>query len=159
MVFFNPVTPSWITTIGISKSLEVWFLIVWSSLNLFLVHQPAAKNSMQLQSTHTPIYSNSSQIRAWNPVECLRWRFFAETVNVFGPLAVFAEELRQWYLTEFLMRLCLRRFPLMRLHKPILNSPCLLILLIYTKRKNSKMKSWTDPTSSFPLRRTHPLDR
>ena len=31
--------------------------------------------------------------------------------------------------------------------------------LIHTKRKNNKMKSWTDPTSSFPLRRTHPLGR
>ena len=36
---------------------------------------------------------------------------------------------------------------------------CLLILLINTKHKNNKMKSWTDPTSSFPLRRTHRLGR
>ena len=27
------------------------------------------------------------------------------------------------------------------------------------KKKSSKMKSRTDPTSSFPLRRTHPLGR
>ena len=32
----------------------------------------------------------------------------------------------------------------------ILYSPCLLILLIHTKHKDSKMKSWTDPTPSFP---------
>ena len=25
--------------------------------------------------------------------------------------------------------------------------------------KNSKLKFWTDPKSSFPLRRTHPLGR
>ena len=25
--------------------------------------------------------------------------------------------------------------------------------------KNNKMKFWTDPRSSFPLRRTHPLGR
>ena len=31
-----------------------------------------------------------------------------------------------------------------------LGAPCLLILLIYTKHKNSKMKFWTHPASSFP---------
>ena len=30
-----------------------------------------------------------------------------------------------------------------------LDSSCLLILLIYTKHKDSKVKTWTDPTSSF----------
>ena len=43
-----------------------------------------------------------------------------------------------------------RSFPSLGLHKGILDSPCLLILLIYTKRKNNKMKFWTDPASSFP---------
>ena len=38
-----------------------------------------------------------------------------------------------------------------------LELPCLLIFLIHIKQKNNKMKSWTDPTSSFLLRRTHPL--
>ena len=52
--FFNPVTPSQITTSGILKSPEVRFLIVWSNLNHFPVQQPAATNSMHLQSTHTP---------------------------------------------------------------------------------------------------------
>ena len=32
-------------------------------------------------------------------------------------------------------------------------------LLIHIKHKSNKMKSWMDPTSSFPLRRTHPLGR
>ena len=31
--------------------------------------------------------------------------------------------------------------------------------LIHTKHKNNKMKSWTDPTPSFPVKRTHPLGR
>ena len=55
--------------------------------------------------------------------------------------------------------LCLWRFPPLCLHKEILNSPCLLILLIHTKHRNKKMNSWTDPTSSFHLSRTHPLGR
>ena len=46
-----------------------------------------------------------------------------------------------------------------RLHMGILNCSCVLILLIHTKHKYKKMKSWTDPISSFPLRRTHPLGR
>ena len=58
------------------------------------------------------------------------------------------------------MWLCLgKRFPPLWLHWGILNSSCVLILLIHTKHKYKNMKSWTDPTSSFPWRRTHPLDR
>ena len=38
---------------GIPKSPQVRFLIVWSSLNHFLVHQPAAMYSIHFQSTHT----------------------------------------------------------------------------------------------------------
>ena len=55
--------------------------------------------------------------------------------------------------------LCLRRFPPLGLHKGSLISPSLLILFIHTKDKNIKMKSWTDPVSSFPSRGTHPLGR
>ena len=47
------------------------------------------------------------------------------------------------------MWLCLRKFPPLGLHKRIMNFPCLLILLIHTKHKNNKMKSWTDATSWF----------
>ena len=58
------------------------------------------------------------------------------------------------------MWLCLRRnFPPLGLHKGILNSSYVLILLIHTKHKYKKMKSWIDSTSSFPWRRTHPLGR
>ena len=75
-------------------------------------------------------------------------------------LAVFAEELHRSCLTEFWMWLCLkRRFLLLGLHRGILNSSCVLILLIHTKHKYKKVKSWIDPTSSFPWRRTHPLGR
>ena len=49
-VFFNSVTPSWITTSGISKLPQVRFFIVWSRLHYFT----ATTNSMHLQSTHTP---------------------------------------------------------------------------------------------------------
>ena len=41
--------------------------------------------------------------------------------------------------------------PPLGLNKGILDSPCLLILLIYTKHKSNKMKSWTDPESLFPF--------
>ena len=44
----------------------------------------------------------------------------------------------------------LRSFPHLGLHKAISDSPCLLILLIHTKHKNNKMKSWTHYASSFP---------
>ena len=43
----------------ILKSPEVRFLIVWLNLNHFLVQQPAATNSIHLQSTHSQIYSTS----------------------------------------------------------------------------------------------------
>ena len=85
LVFFNLVTPSWITTSGIPKSPELRFLIayiVWSNLNHFLVHQLAATNSIQAQSTHsssppTPkIYRTSSRIHTWNPNGGLRWSSF-----------------------------------------------------------------------------------
>ena len=47
------------------------------------------------------------------------------------------------------MQISQRKFPPLGLHKGILNSPCLLILLI---------KYLTNSMSSFPLKRTHPLD-
>ena len=49
--FFSPITSSLIITSGISKSPQVRFLIVWSSLNWFTVHQPATTDSVHLQST------------------------------------------------------------------------------------------------------------
>ena len=82
-----------------------------------------------------------------------------KTVNVLSPLAAFAGELRRWCLTKFQVWFCLRSFSPLCLHKEILNSPCLLIILIHTKHKSNKMKSWTDPMSSFTLRGTHPLGR
>ena len=43
-----------------------------------------------------------------------------------------------------------RSFPPLGLHKGISDSPCLQILLIYTKNKNNKLKSCTQPATSFP---------
>ena len=43
-------------------------------------------------------------------------------------------------LNAILLILCLTRFPPMWLHKGILNSPCLPILLILTKDKDNKVK-------------------
>ena len=42
-----------VTTSGIPKSQELRFLIVWWSLNHFLVHQSATANVVHLQPTHT----------------------------------------------------------------------------------------------------------
>ena len=50
---FNPFTFSPINTSRISKSPQEGFLLVWSSVNYFPVHQPAATNFMHFQSTYT----------------------------------------------------------------------------------------------------------
>ena len=48
-----------------------------------------------------------------------------------------------------------RSFPLLVLG--ILDSSCQLIILSYAIHKDNKTKSWTDPTFSFPWRRTYPM--
>ena len=56
------------------------------------------------------------------------------------PLTVFAEDLHRWCLTAFYMWLCLRRrFPPLGLRRGILNSSCVLILLIH---KNTNIRRW-----------------
>ena len=57
-VFFNPVLilllPVQSIQAGFLNHHKKIFLSVWSSLNYFPVHQPAATNFMRLQSTYTP---------------------------------------------------------------------------------------------------------
>ena len=57
-VFFNPVLilllPVQSIQAGFLNHHKKRFLLVWSSLNYFPVHQPAATNFMHLQSTYTP---------------------------------------------------------------------------------------------------------
>ena len=54
-------------------------------------------------SLPTPhIFSTSNRRHIWNPVEHQQWYFFAETVNVLKPVAIFAEELHRGSLTRFL---------------------------------------------------------
>ena len=159
LAFFNPVTPSRVTTSGVPKSLEVIFLIVSSNLNHFLV---ACGYYFHALAVHPHPTFTAPPVRSGFGIrsEICDGAFFAETVYMLLPLADFAEEPHCWYVTEFYMRLCLsRRFPSLGLHRGILKSSCLLILLIHTKHKYNKMKSWTDPTSSFCWRRTHPLGR
>ena len=49
-----------------------------------------------------PIFTAPFQSEAhWNPVEYLGWNLFAEIVEVFRPLAIFAEELHRGCLTGF----------------------------------------------------------
>ena len=101
LVFFNLATPGELLTSGIPKSPEVRFLIVQSSLNHFLVHRPAATNSMHMQCAHTRHLQYSSRICIWNPVGSRWWSFIVETVNVVRPLAVFTVDFHRWCLKEF----------------------------------------------------------
>ena len=63
--------------------------------------------SLQLQIPCTyslptlQIYSTSNQRRIWNPVEHMRWSYFAEIVNVLRLMAIFAKELHRVTLTGF----------------------------------------------------------
>ena len=96
-----------------SASPEVGLLIVWSNLNHFFVHQPAATNSkFHALAVHPPLHIQraSSEIRISNPVGGLWWSFLAETFYVLRPLAVFAEEIHRWCLTEFYFCLTLLSF-------------------------------------------------
>ena len=120
--------------------------IVRSSFNYFPVYQLAATNSTHLHSTYT-LHLQHLLRRVWNPIQHLRWSFFAEIV-AFRPLAIFAEELHRecWQDSrcDFVQYLIIARrrsedsFPSLGLHKGILDSPCLLILLSYTKHKTKK---------------------
>ena len=78
LIFFNQVTPSWITTSGIALSPE----IRWYSMHLYFTHNP--------HLLHLWLDPQSD----WRSVAEL----FVETVNVFRPLTVFAEELHCWCL-------------------------------------------------------------
>ena len=59
----------------------------------------------------------------WILVRGLWWGFSTEAIHVLTPPALFAEELRRWCLTVFLMRLCLSRGFL-----PLVLSPFKLLL-------------------------------
>ena len=65
----------------------------------FLVHQPAATNSIQLQSTRCSrlphIFSTSSQICTWNATGGVRLSSFEEAINMLILLVFFAGELRR----------------------------------------------------------------
>ena len=121
--------------------------IVRSSLNYFPAHQPAATNSMHLQSSYTPYLQHlSNRRRIWNPMEYLRWSVFAEIVDIFRPLAIFCRRASSWMfhrildatLFSNLLQLAeglSRTFSSLGLHNRILGPPCLLMFLIYTKHK------------------------
>ena len=101
-VFFNLVTPSLITTSDIFKSPQVRFLIVWSILNYFTVHQPAVKNSMLFKSTDIPIYSTSNRRHIWNPAMHLRWGLFCENSQFVEAVGCFREGAPSWMLDRIL---------------------------------------------------------
>ena len=91
------------------------YLIVWSNLNNFPANQPAATNSMHLQSTWNPhLQYLFNQRCIWNNLmehlQCST--FVAEIVDVFGLLSIFAGELhsidplepQNWYLKKSVMK-------------------------------------------------------
>ena len=76
-------------------------LMVRSSLNYFPVHQFAASNFMHLKATYTlHLQHLFNRRRMWNPIKHLL-EPFAEIVDIFRPLAIFAEELHRGCLTGF----------------------------------------------------------
>ena len=93
-IIFNPIFFSSITTTKNSQSPQVKCLIVQSILNRFPVHQPAAFNSMHLQSTYTPHLQHLSNQRSISNHVEYQWRsFFAEIVTVLRLLGILSEEL------------------------------------------------------------------
>ena len=152
-VFFNPVTASRITTSNISKSPQIRFLIVWSSIYYFPVHQPAVTNSLHLQSAYAPhlqhlqseAHLESSQTSVMGP-------FFSKIFNVLMPLFIFAEELHRGCLTGFLSyysskvwgkKLSTTGATQSNLGLPLPPNSTDL------HQKQNKMKSWADPASLF----------
>ena len=92
-VYFNLFTPNWTITSRISKSSQVRFLIVWSSLNYFTVHQPSATNSIHLHFTHTPHWQH---LQSQAPLESGRkpaLELFSGNFERLKPLVVFPGEL------------------------------------------------------------------
>ena len=81
------------------------FLIIFSkSLNDFLLY-PTYGHIFHVLAfhPHATFAAYSGWIHSLNPIRDLWWRFFAETVNVFRPLAVVAEKLRRWCLAKLLL--------------------------------------------------------
>ena len=77
-------------------------LTVRSSFNYLSAHHTVPTSSMYLQSTYTPhLQQLSNRNRIWNPVEHLQQSFFAEIVDIFRLLAIFAEELHSGCLIGF----------------------------------------------------------
>ena len=97
-VFFNPVTPSRITTSKISQPPQVRSYAFWSSLN--------TSGRLHLKSTYNLHLQHHSNRRCiWNPVGHMLWSSSAEILNVLKLLAIFAEELYRGYSTGLWIRL------------------------------------------------------
>ena len=124
------------------------------------MNQPAATNSMHLQSTHTP---HSQCLQSDPHLESGRrsvGEFFCGNslrVNVVGCFRRGAPSL----MFDGILNVTLseEKVSTTGVTQGNLNSSCILILFIHTKHRYKKMKSWTDPTSSSPWRRTHLLGR
>ena len=121
------------------------FPTVRSSLNHFPAHQLVAVNCMHLQFSYTPHLQHLSNWKCiWNPVVHLLWIFckrapswicdMIPNTNLSSNLLQLAEGLRRSFLS-------------LELRKQTFNSPCLLVLLIYTKHKT---KRWNIGLTPLP---------
>ena len=101
-VFFNLVTPSWITTSDISTSTKIRFHIVWWSLITSSLH---TKLRLQIPCTsNSPshhIYNAYNRVCIWNPAKHI-WRgLFWKYIYLLRPLSILTEELHRICLTAF----------------------------------------------------------
>ena len=76
-VFFNLVTPSWITKSDISASPKIRFLIAWARfITSSLINKLRLQIPCTSMSPSPPIYNTYNWGFTWNPVKHLWWRFF-----------------------------------------------------------------------------------
>ena len=117
---------------------------------------------LQILCTCSPLkpqtYNTSSRIGIWNPVRDLRWSYCVNSQCV-KPVCCFCRGAPSLIFDGILNGTLSEEVSTPGVKQRNLEPPCLLILLIHTKYKSNKTKSWTDPTSSIPLRRTNPLGR
>ena len=121
------------------------------------MRHPVATNSIHLQSTCTEHLQRCSNLRyIWNPVQRLQWCFFCGKSQYHKAVGCFHGLTPLWVFSRILgsaQQLIIAR----RSSEEILfttgitqghlgDSPCFLL----ASYQNDKMKSWTDPASSFP---------
>ena len=134
-------------------------LRVRSSFNYFPAHQSAATNSIHLQSTYTPhlqYLSNRRHIQS--PVEHLRWSFFCRKSRCLQTVGYFRRRAPSWMFGRILnatLIIARRKFEEKLSITWVIQGNLILTLPLNSldlhQTQNQKMKSWTDPASSFHI--------